>query len=147
MSFNLNTPFVFEPLPMLVCAGQPDPEGFRQAAAAGLAGVVNLRPDAEMDWDEAGLLAELGVDYLQIPVSSPNDLSQQNARILWDWLEAHRDQQVMVHCASSNRVGALLALGHFLAQGDHEEALELGRAAGLTKMEPMVVQILRQWSA
>ncbi len=145
MSSELDIPFLFQPRPDLLCAGQPDEAGFRAAVASGVHGVVNLRPAAEMEWDEAALLASLGVDYLQIPVAGPADLSQDNARTLNAWMQAHAGQKVLVHCASSNRVGALLALGAFLQGSSADEALQLGRAAGLTRMEPLVQNLLGQW--
>ncbi|MGJ8670884.1 MAG: hypothetical protein ACSHXK_15465 [Oceanococcus sp.] len=146
MDISLNTPFQFQPSAQLLCAGQPDEAGFRAAAQAGVKAVLNLRPDAEMVWDEAALLGELGVEYLQIPISSAEDLSQDNARILNQWLAQRQDETVLIHCASSNRVGALLALGAALEGSTNEEALALGRSAGLTKMEPLVQALLQQWS-
>lgn len=145
MDVNLNTPFQFQPRARLLCAGQPDAQGFQQAAQAGVKAVLNLRPDAEMDWDEAALLQQLGLEYMQIPVASHADLSQGNARKLNAWLASHQDETVLVHCASSNRVGALLALGAALEGADTASALELGRQAGLTKMEPVVASLLQQW--
>ncbi|ORE88488.1 hypothetical protein ATO7_01395 [Oceanococcus atlanticus] len=147
MSPQLNTPYQFDPRPNLICAGQPDAAGFQAAAQAGVVAVMNLRPDEEMDWDEAALIKELGLDYLQIPVSSPADLSQDNARQLNAWLEQYAGKPVLVHCASSNRVGALLALGAFLQGASGEQALQLGRDAGLTRMEPMVASLMQQWAA
>ncbi len=147
MSPQLNTPYQFDPRPHLICAGQPDAAGFQAAAQAGVVAVMNLRPDEEMEWDEQALVEQLGLDYLQIPVSSPADLSQDNARLLNDWLDKYDGKPVLVHCASSNRVGALLALGAFLKGASGEQALQLGRDAGLTRMEPMVASLMQQWAA
>ena len=145
MDISLNTPFQFQPRPRLLCAGQPDEAGFRAAAEAGVTAVMNLRPDAEMAWNEAALLRELGLEYVQIPVAGPEDLNQDNARQLNQWLKQHENDQILVHCASSNRVGALLALGAVLEGASPDEALALGRSAGLTKMEPLVQALIQQW--
>jgi hypothetical protein len=49
----------------------------------------------------------------------------------------------MVHCASGNRVGALLALrANRLEGASPEDALELGLDAGLTRLEPAVREAL-----
>lgn len=144
MTIELNTPFSFQPRANLFCAGQPDAAGFREAAAQGVAAVLNLRPDAEMDWDEAGLVTQLGLDYKQIPIAGPGDINEPNAKVLNEWLDQFEGKPVLVHCASSNRVGALLALGASLRGASDEDALELGRAAGLTKMEPLVQMLLQQ---
>ena len=51
---------------------------------------------------------------------------------------------VLVHCASGNRVGALIAIGAAKAGGmAPEAALELGKAAGLTSAEPRVRELLQ----
>ena len=147
MSVELNTPFVFHPEADLICAGQPDEQGFRNAVEHGVKAVLNLRPSHEMDWDEAAFLSELGVSYLQVPVASPADLSKENAQTVQAWLKQHAGESVLVHCASSNRVGALLALAAVLDGTPGDQALALGRAAGLTKMEPLVQSLINQWQA
>jgi hypothetical protein len=52
-------------------------------------------------------------------------------------------EPVVLHCASSNRVGALLAMKAFyLDDATPEEALALAKKAGITRMEPSVRQKL-----
>jgi hypothetical protein len=49
----------------------------------------------------------------------------------------------VIACASGNRVGALLALREFwLEDAEPEAALALGKAAGLTRLEPSVRLLL-----
>lgn len=145
MPLTLNTPYVFEPHGNLVCAGQPDAQGIRDAVKQGFRAVANLRPNEEMEWNEASLVKELGLEYLHLPVASPADLSRENARRLGRWLAAHGEDKVLVHCASSNRVGALLALAAWLDGSTPDESIDLGRRAGLTKLEPVVRQLLAEW--
>ena len=52
------------------------------------------------------------------------------------------DGPVLIHCASSNRVGALLALRESLRGASDEEALEFGKQAGMTRLEPLVKERL-----
>jgi protein tyrosine phosphatase (PTP) superfamily phosphohydrolase (DUF442 family) len=52
------------------------------------------------------------------------------------------DEPVLVHCGSANRVGALIALSEFSETGDLDKALEAGRAAGLTRLEGTVREVL-----
>ena len=48
-----------------------------------------------------------------------------------------------MHCASGNRVGGLFALKAFYVDGKTpEEALEIGRSAGMTRTEAVVRQEL-----
>src|SRR3546814_2241952 len=70
---------------------------------SGVTRVINLcPPDEPCAYDEEGLMAELGLDYLNIPVAGGADLSEDNARKLAIALEAIAGT-ALVHCASSNR--------------------------------------------
>lgn len=121
------------PRPDLITGGQPGPEAWADLAARGVTTVVNLRPDAELEGRDAEAEVEqAGMAYHAIPVSGAADLDAANAARLWHLVEA-ADGPVLVHCASGNRVGALLALGAAWEGGvAPEQALEFGRAAGLT---------------
>lgn len=141
---KINLPMGAAPAPNLITAGQPAPAEFEALAAAGLKHVINLRPPTEdAGFDEAALAAKLGLSYAVIPVAGPGDVNEAAARRLDAALATTRGEPTLVHCASSNRVGALLALRAAKLQGiPASEALAFGRAAGLTKMEPLVQQIL-----
>lgn len=142
---NVNLPMGGAPAPNLLTAGQPAPADFEALAAAGLKHVVNLRPSTEdAGFDEAALAKRLGLGYTVIPVAGPGDINVANARALDTAIAQAKGGPVLVHCASSNRVGALLALrAYHLKQQSPEDALKLGRAGGLTKMEPLVQQLLQ----
>lgn len=127
--------------PGLWTAGQPTADDLRTLADAGLEAVVNLRTDGEPGTvdDEAEILRSRGVAYLHIPIAGPEDLTRENAAQLDAFLEAHAGQPTLVHCGSSNRVGALLALRARYFEGEsEEEALALGDEAGLKKLRPAV---------
>ncbi len=49
---------------------------------------------------------------------------------------------VLLHCRTGNRVGALLALRASMQGASDEEALEIGRKAGLGSLETAVVEQL-----
>lgn len=134
-----------EPAPGLLTGGQPTDEQLRAAAAAGYKTIINLRPAAEMPGvDESGLVDSLGMDFVSIPIGGGADLTEENARRLDRALSLAKPGSVMIHCASGNRVGALLALRANLIQGvPGSEALSLGKAAGLTSLEDAVRQRLR----
>lgn len=87
-------------------------------------------------------MRELGLEYINIPVAGAADLSEDNARNLAFALE-NIEGVALVHCASSNRVGALFAVkAARLDEMSVDAALEIGRAAGLRAMEPAVRQLL-----
>lgn len=123
-------------------AGQPTTEQLGEMRAAGLRTLINLRPDPEIPWDERRAALDLGLDYINIPIAGAADLTPAAAQQLHDALTTHA-KPALVHCASSNRVGALFALkSHFVDGRDVETALAEGRAAGLKDLEPAVRTIL-----
>lgn len=132
-----------QPFPNVVTAGRPSPDDFLLAKQRGVTRVVNLCPPAEpCAYDEEELMRELGLEYINIPVAGAADLSEDNARNLAFALE-NIDGVALVHCASSNRVGALFAVkAARLDEMSVDAALEIGRAAGLRAMEPAVRQLL-----
>jgi uncharacterized protein (TIGR01244 family) len=120
--------------------GQPDEAALRQAAEAGIRVVVNLRGEGEsIDFDESQTVMDLGMTYLHLPISGATDLTPENVAAFGNLLAAIGDQPVLMHCASGNRVGALHALHAGWHLGlDPDEAIELGRANGLTGLEESV---------
>lgn len=143
---DIQLPLGRMPASDLLTAGQPTPDDFKALAAAGLKHVVSLRPASEdAGFDEAALSAQLGLSHTVIPISGPADFTLARAKDLDLALAAAKGEPVLVHCASSNRVGGLLALRAAWLQGkSNEDAMDIGRAGGLTKMEPIVADLLQK---
>ena len=130
----------------LCTGGRPAPEHLAKAADLGVKVVVNLCPPAESPgFDEAAVVASLGMSYVNIPVAGAGDLTPANVALLAAALEGHGEQhRALLHCASGNRVGAMLALKAKQVDGKSlAEALEIGRAAGLLGLEPVVALLLQ----
>ncbi|KAB7770106.1 fused DSP-PTPase phosphatase/NAD kinase-like protein [Xanthomonas maliensis] len=126
-------------------AGQPTTTQLAALAAAGVRTVINLRtPREQDDADEVAVLQRLGVAYLRLPIASAADLERERVRQFGQALDrARRDGDVLVHCASANRVGALVALDQAFNRGQTpSEALAVGRSAGLAALEPAVIALL-----
>lgn len=134
----------------LTTGGQPTKEDLRRLREAGYTTVINLRRAGETtkkddpaeaahyNFDEAGLSASLGLNYYHMPISSKDGLTAENAKLLDDLLTA-APGPVLLHCGSGNRAGALMALRAFHVQGmAAEDALAVGKAAGLTSLEAKV---------
>lgn len=134
-----DVPHLHIPRAGLVTGGQPAAGAWRDLHAAGVTRVISLLPAAEMGGrDEAAEVRASGMDYVQIDVASANDLTAGKARLLWQALQGDKGT-VLVHCASGNRAGALLAMAARQEGGmAPEAALAFGKAAGLTKLEPVV---------
>lgn len=137
-------PNLQQPAPGFACGGQPDPGQLTAAASAGVRNIINLRPPSEdHGYDEPAKAEELGLDYTVLPIAGGADLNRENAAKLDALLADAGDKPTLIHCASGNRVGALMALRAAWVQGkDKTAALETGRCWGLTKLQPMVDKLL-----
>jgi len=126
----------------ILVGGQPTPEQLETLRGLGYSTVVNLRMPQESGTTDPGLVRELGMEYVSIPIGGAETVNEANARRLAEVLEK-AEGGVVVHCASGNRVGALFAMKAFYVDGKSpEEALAVGRAAGVTRLEPVVKQKL-----
>jgi len=126
------------PIAGLLSGGQPTPEQIDLAARAGFHTVINLRPDEEggFEW-ERGAVERLGMRYVQIPVAGASGLTRAVVeRFDAELRRGLADGPVLLHCASGNRNGALLALRAAWLEGKApEEALRFGLDSGLTRLE------------
>jgi len=137
---------VAEPLPNLVTAAQPDRAQIEALVGMGYEHFISLQLPAEAGagWEEAGIPAP-GRTFVRIPVGGADDLTRENVELLARVLEESGDDPTVLYCASSNRVGALLALKAFWLDGvSSEEALSFGRRAGLRALEPDVRRIMAE---
>jgi uncharacterized protein (TIGR01244 family) len=130
------------PVDGITSAGQPDEAALEVFADAGYATVIDLRGEGEdRGFDEAAVVEELGLHYVALPIANGGEITFDNARRLDELLQEYPGP-VLVHCASGNRVGALLALRASLDGADDERALSLGREGGLTSLEGAVQERL-----
>ena len=122
----------------LLVGGQPTPAQFEQAHELGYKTVINLRRPEEEGNTDPEQIRGLGMAYLEIPIAGSADMTEDKARALAAALES-ADSPVIVHCASGNRVGGLFAMKAFHIDAmSPEEALAVGKAAGMTRLEPTV---------
>lgn len=135
---------LLQPLPGLYTAGQPTPADWAAIKALGVRTVVNLRTPAELQGrDEAAEVRAAGLAYVEIPVAGADGINPDNARALHAALAPAHGDGVLVHCASGNRAGALLALEQAEQDGlPQDAALALGRKAGMTSTEAKLRQAL-----
>jgi len=114
--------------------GQPTPDGLRTARERGIKVVVNLRSAGEvaaLEFDEPALVAQLGMRYVSIPVTSATFGPSHADRL--KTVLSETPGPVLIHCASSNRVGAVWALYLYRHRDvPLADAIEHGRSAGLS---------------
>ena|ERR1700736_508887 len=125
-------------------SGQPSQGEFNRLPTLGFRRVIDLRPPSEdHGFDEAAAAKTAGLEYLSLPVADEADLTLANARQLDQWLADPAQPMTLIHCGSSNRVGALLALrAAWLHKASAEAAIDIGRTAGLKSLEPAVRRLL-----
>ncbi len=125
-------------VPGITTAGQPTAQQLEAAAAEGYKTVIDLRGPAEdRGLDEKAAVEKLGMNYVNLPVMHAAGVTYANAAAL-DELLAKLKGPVLLHCATGNRAGALLALRAKLHGADKDQALALGVAAGVTGLKKTV---------
>lgn len=125
-------------------SGQPSAEALAKLGSAGVRTVIDLRSDAETpDLDERAVVEKSGVAYRSLPVSGKQDLTRENVAKFDELLKQADSGKVLMHCGSGNRVGAMMALRARWIEGKSaEEALAVGKGAGLTGLEGEVKSML-----
>lgn len=136
---TIDIPNALTPADGVLSGGQPSPQQFEAARKAGYATVINLRSGAEPGVARAAkAMADLGFTYHHLPIAGGMGLTVENARAFADLVEG-AEKPMIVHCGSGNRIGALAAMGAFHLDGKGaDEAIAIGRAWGLTGLEPVV---------
>lgn len=135
-------------LDQVVSGGQPTEDNLKQAKEQGVKVIVNLRSEGEkpeFEFEEKAA-TDLGIKYVNIPINGKtgDGLTEDNAKKLGEILAA-ADKPVLLHCASGQRVGALLTLKAFYVdKATPEAALEVGHDNGLSSpaLEKIVTDLI-----
>lgn len=141
---SLGVPYPHQPLPHLLTAGALTEAHMAALAEAGYVNFISLRSPQEdgSGWEEAFATAQ-GIPFQRITVEGAGGLTRENVEALDALLNAAGDAPTVLSCGSSNRVGALMALrAAWMYGATPEDALALGRSAGLLGLEPAVAQLL-----
>lgn len=148
LPIDLQLPSMRTPQPQRIVSGAIDARELGRLRAAGVKHIINLRTSEEAQgFDEAGIAAGLGLHYGSIPILGAQSLTRENAARLDELLRAAGDEPTLVHCASGNRVGALIALRAALIEGQSAEAaVAEGKRWGLTSLEGAVRTVLENSS-
>jgi protein tyrosine phosphatase (PTP) superfamily phosphohydrolase (DUF442 family) len=123
-------------LPNVITGGQPNALQLRALKEAGGAVVLDVRdPMESRPVDEAVLVKQLGMEYVNIPVRAGSLDDGTLDRIL-TVLRGAGDRQVFFHCGSGNRVGGALLPYFMLDQGmEEEDAVDQAMRVGLRSAE------------
>jgi uncharacterized protein (TIGR01244 family) len=142
-------PNVSFPAPHRVASGRLQAVDVAALKRAGIEQVIDLSADSETpDFDEAAAVRAAGIGYHDLPIHGADDLTRTRVRQFDRLLRDAGEQPTLVHCASSNRVGAMIALRAALVDGlSTEAALTEGRRWGMKSLEPAVRERLHAWSS
>jgi uncharacterized protein (TIGR01244 family) len=130
--------------PGLVAAGQPTPDALARLGSLGFKTVINLRTAGEDGPpNERELVEGQGLGYVSVPFTAATfSLAEVEAveKVIGDPAAG----PVLLHCASSNRVGGTWAAVLARRGQSLDEALARGREAGLAgaAMEAAVKRVL-----
>jgi uncharacterized protein (TIGR01244 family) len=117
--------------PGLATAGQPTTAALGRLKDQGFRTVVDLRMDAEgTRQQEEAILKGLGLRYVSVPLTAAT-ITLDDVKAVAKVLDDPQAAPVLFHCASSNRVGGVIAVIEGLGGKTLGEAEAAGRKAGL----------------
>lgn len=122
-----------------VVGGLPNNGQFDEALEAGFESAMSLMANDEDGIGErAQYASSLGIRYIRFTVDGKDDLNESMA---WQFAStlAMLGKPAIIHSAGGERVGAIFALmAFFVDEATAEDALAIGRAAGMGSLEEHV---------
>jgi len=112
-------------------AGQPSQQAFEQLKKMGYKTIINLRTAEEGADKEKEIVEKLGLRYINIPIT-PQTITQEKVKQLAEVINDESSGRILIHCASSNRVGGMWFLHRVMNEScSIEQAIEEAEKAGL----------------
>lgn len=132
-------PQIAEPAKGVFTSGRLTEADVASIQRSGIREVIDLTLDSETpDFDEAAVARSQGLVYRNLPIKGADSLSMENV-LAFDAMLRSAKRPVLVHCASSNRVGAMAALKAAWVDGaTTEDAIAIGKSWGLKGLEAEV---------
>jgi uncharacterized protein (TIGR01244 family) len=131
--------------PSLAIAGKPSKEALASLKAAGFKTAIDLRQPAEGVTSAKESVEAQGLKFVSVPVS-PDTFTLEDAKKIEAVLKDQDAAPVFLFCASSNRVGAALAVIEYRRGRSKDEAIAEGKKAGLSSsaMEKAALRVMDQ---
>ncbi|MEO8010284.1 MAG: sulfur transferase domain-containing protein, partial [Dokdonella sp.] len=133
-------PFAKQPSATRYAAGQLRAEHIKALVDADVRRVIDLTTAREtpgFDWRAA--IEQAGMIYAALPIDGKGGLTRDNVRAFDALLSKAGEDITLVHCASANRVGALVALRAAWIDGaTPEQAIAEGERWGLKGLRDTV---------
>jgi uncharacterized protein (TIGR01244 family) len=115
---------------VLATAGKPSVETLAKLKELGFRTAIDLRQPAEGVEAARKAVEEQGLTFVSVPVS-PETFTLEDAKKVAAILDDVKAAPVLLFCASSNRVGGVMAVVARMRGRSKEEALAEGKKAGL----------------
>ncbi|MFQ5790772.1 MAG: beta-lactamase hydrolase domain-containing protein [Acidobacteriota bacterium] len=141
-------PNYFRFSPQIAMAGQPTPEGLRKVKDAGFKTILNLRTPREGSTEEAEPVEALGLSYINIPIT-PDSITDEKVARFSDIVNDPANKPLLIHCASSNRVGGMWYIHRAMVDHlDEQQGIHEARKTGLRSpiLEDIVIEYVREKS-
>jgi protein tyrosine phosphatase (PTP) superfamily phosphohydrolase (DUF442 family) len=87
--------------------GQPTEAELADWKSKGVRTIISLRTPGEIDWDEKAAAEAQGMKFVSIPFRGADSLGDAQIEAALEALKEGKDGPVILHCGSSNRVGAI----------------------------------------
>lgn len=116
--------------PSFAVAGRPSPAAIARLKELGFRTAIDVRQPAEGVAIVRDAVEAQGLRFLNVPVS-PDTFSLEDVKKVEAVLKDASAAPVLLFCASSNRVGGVVAVVEYRKGRSKEEALAEGRKAGL----------------
>jgi protein tyrosine phosphatase (PTP) superfamily phosphohydrolase (DUF442 family) len=125
-------------LPNVITGGQPTAEQLKALKEAGGGIVLDLRDPMEpRPLDEAALVSQLGMEYVNVPVRA-GSLDDSILEPILAVLRGAGERTVFFHCSSGNRVAGALLPYLILDEGmEEQDAVDQAMRVGLRSTEMM----------
>ena len=140
---NLSMKNAAQPFEHTITGGQPSLDDLKSLKAQGVTNIINLRGKGEsVNFNESEEAKKMGFNYVSLEIANASAVSIDNAKNLAQLLNA-MEGTTLVHCASSNRVGALFAIKAVVVDGkSHDQAIIEGLNAGLKSLRKKTEAVL-----
>lgn len=114
-------------------AGQPSQTDIAKLKSAGIRHVLDLRTEGEVNWDEPGELKKAGIQHERLAINGVSGLTDEVfGRARTAFKSATKNEKLICHCGSANRVGAVWLAYRVLDEGvDWATALKEAKEVGL----------------
>lgn len=125
--------------------GQPPEVVFAKLKEAGFQTILSLRSPDEIDFDEGKVVEELGMTFVNIPVTTStitDEKTEEFSRVVND----PDNKPLLIHCGGGNRVGGMWYIYRALFEkAPEEESLDEALERGLSS--PALEQVVKDYVA